>query len=90
MHVMMHTHHLTASFPQQANEETFLVVQIETIEAVENVDAIAAVNGVDGLFVGPGEANHDRRFDVDACRRLDDSPRHIVAAGNPPENIDQL
>lgn len=42
-------------YPQQANAETFLVVQIETIEAVENADAIAAVEGVDGLFVGPGD-----------------------------------
>ncbi len=42
-------------YPKQANEETFLVVQIETIEAVENVDAIAAVKGVDGLFLGPGD-----------------------------------
>lgn len=42
-------------FPQLANQETFLVVQIETPQAVENVDAIAAVNGVDALFVGPGD-----------------------------------
>ena len=38
-----------------ANQETFLVVQIETPEAVRNVDEIAAVEGVDGLFVGPGD-----------------------------------
>ena len=42
-------------YPQQANDETYLVVQIETLQAVENVDAIAAVAGVDGLFVGPGD-----------------------------------
>lgn len=44
-----------ALFPQQANSETFLVVQIETPQAVENVEAIAAIEGVDGLFVGPGD-----------------------------------
>jgi 2-keto-3-deoxy-L-rhamnonate aldolase RhmA len=44
-----------AAYPGEANRETFLVVQIETLEAVENVDAIAAVDGVDGLFVGPGD-----------------------------------
>ncbi len=43
------------SFVQEANEETFLVVQIETPLAVQNVDAIAAIPGVDGLFVGPGD-----------------------------------
>jgi 4-hydroxy-2-oxoheptanedioate aldolase len=42
-------------FPERANRETFLVVQIETPEAVENCDAIAAVEGVDGLFVGPAD-----------------------------------
>ena len=44
-----------ADFPERANRETFLVVQIETPEAVENCDAIAAVEGVDGLFVGPAD-----------------------------------
>lgn len=39
----------------QVNQETFLVVQIETPQAVANADAIAAVNGVDGLFIGPGD-----------------------------------
>lgn len=42
-------------FPQEANANTFLVVQIETPEAVENVEEIAAVEGVDALFVGPGD-----------------------------------
>lgn len=42
-------------YPDQANSETFLVVQIETIEAIENVEEIAAVPGVDGLFIGPGD-----------------------------------
>ena len=42
-------------YTDHANAETFLVVQIETLEAVENVDAIAAVEGVDGLFIGPGD-----------------------------------
>ncbi|MCA9026420.1 MAG: 4-hydroxy-2-oxovalerate aldolase [Planctomycetaceae bacterium] len=39
----------------EVNQQTFLVVQIETPEAVANADAIAAVEGVDGLFVGPGD-----------------------------------
>jgi 2-keto-3-deoxy-L-rhamnonate aldolase RhmA len=42
-------------YTQQANDETFLVVQIETLQAVENVDAIAAIPGVDAMFVGPGD-----------------------------------
>lgn len=45
----------TATFPADANRETFLILQIETPEAVANVDAIAATPGVDGLFIGPGD-----------------------------------
>ncbi|HYF37854.1 MAG TPA: aldolase/citrate lyase family protein [Prosthecobacter sp.] len=39
----------------QANLETFLVVQIETPQALKNASAIAAVPGVDVLFLGPGD-----------------------------------
>ncbi|MCA8998010.1 MAG: 4-hydroxy-2-oxovalerate aldolase [Planctomycetaceae bacterium] len=42
-------------FPELANQETFLVVQIETPQAVENAEEIASIPGVDGLFVGPGD-----------------------------------
>lgn len=42
-------------YSQAANQETFLILQIETPEAVENCPEIAAVNGVDILFVGPGD-----------------------------------
>lgn len=38
-----------------ANEETFLMLQIEDREAVDCVGEIAAVDGVDLLFVGPGD-----------------------------------
>ncbi len=43
------------AYIEEANRETFLVVQIETIEAFHNVDEIAAVAGVDGMFIGPGD-----------------------------------
>ena len=36
-----------------ANDETMLIVQIETKEAIENRDEILAVPGVDVAFVGP-------------------------------------
>ena len=44
-----------ADYPQFANRETFLIVQIETPLALQNVDAIAAVDGVEVLFLGPGD-----------------------------------
>jgi 2-keto-3-deoxy-L-rhamnonate aldolase RhmA len=44
-----------ADYPRLANQETFLIVQIESPLALENADAIAAVEGVDLLFLGPGD-----------------------------------
>ena len=35
-----------------ANEEVFLIAQIETATGIENVDAIAAVEGIDCLWIG--------------------------------------
>ena len=40
---------------EDANHETFIVAQIETLEAVENLEAIAAVPGIDCIFIGPGD-----------------------------------
>jgi 4-hydroxy-2-oxoheptanedioate aldolase len=40
---------------EDANRETFVLAQIETIEAVENVEAIAAVPGIACVFIGPGD-----------------------------------
>jgi 2-keto-3-deoxy-L-rhamnonate aldolase RhmA len=37
------------------NEETFLVVQVETRAAAENLEAIMAVPGVDAALVGPND-----------------------------------
>ena len=40
---------------QTANEQTFIVIQIEDPRAIDHADAIAAVDGVDVLFLGPGD-----------------------------------
>ena len=45
----------SSSYVEDANRETFVVVQIETAQALAVVEAIAAVEGVDGLFVGPAD-----------------------------------
>ena len=36
-----------------ANEQSFVCVQIEHVEAVANIDAILAVDGVDAVMIGP-------------------------------------
>lgn len=38
---------------QTANQETVLIVQIESVEAYGNLEEIAAVPGIDVLFIGP-------------------------------------
>ena len=38
-----------------ANEETMVIIQIESPKALENVEAIAKVPGVDILMLGPGD-----------------------------------
>ena len=45
----------TDAFVKGANEETFLVVQVETLQALSAVDEIASVPGLDGIFIGPGD-----------------------------------
>lgn len=40
---------------QQANERTFLIIQIEEADALQHAEAIAAVPGVDMLMLGPAD-----------------------------------
>jgi 2-dehydro-3-deoxyglucarate aldolase/4-hydroxy-2-oxoheptanedioate aldolase len=43
----------TASYLKRANDEIFVMLQVETPQAVDNLEEIAKVPGVDALFVGP-------------------------------------
>jgi 4-hydroxy-2-oxoheptanedioate aldolase len=43
------------TYGPRANEETMLMVQLETVEAFEAAEQIASVDGVDLLFVGPAD-----------------------------------
>jgi 4-hydroxy-2-oxoheptanedioate aldolase len=47
-----------ADYTRQANEQRFVVVQIEDFEALEELEGIAAVAGIDLLFFGPGDFSH--------------------------------
>jgi 2-keto-3-deoxy-L-rhamnonate aldolase RhmA len=37
------------------NEETLLIIQIETSQALESVEEIVAIPGVDAAFIGPND-----------------------------------
>jgi len=41
-----------------ANEQRFVIVQIEDKEAVECMEDIVAVDGIDVFFLGPGDLSH--------------------------------
>ncbi|MGE0008008.1 MAG: HpcH/HpaI aldolase/citrate lyase family protein [Parvibaculaceae bacterium] len=43
------------AYVERANEDTLMVLQIETGEAVRDIEEIAAVPGIDALFVGPAD-----------------------------------
>ncbi len=53
----------------EANAQTCLLVQAETIEAMRNLEAIANTPGVDGVFIGPAD--------------LSASMGHVGAPGHP-------
>ena len=44
-----------AQYIQEANEETMVILQIETPEAIENQDAIISAENADMIFFGPGD-----------------------------------
>jgi len=44
-----------APYLRNANQETLVIIQIESPKALEQVDAIARVPGVDVLMLGPGD-----------------------------------
>ena len=49
----------TTKYIKQANEDTMIFAQIETIDGVNNIDEILGVNGVTGVFVGPNDLSAD-------------------------------
>lgn len=80
-----------------ANDETFLVVQIETPEAVDNVDQIAAVEGVDSLFVGTGDLglrinklNSELDLEQSIIKIAEAANKHGKAWGRPVSGGDDI
>ena len=43
---------------KQANEQRFVMIQIEDPEPLDELDAIAALDGIDVIFFGPGDFSH--------------------------------
>ena len=43
----------------EVENQTAILIQLETVDAVEQAEAIAAVDGVDGIFFGPADIGAD-------------------------------
>jgi len=70
-----------STYTTHANEDTFIVAQIETPQAVRNVDAIAAVPGIDALFIGSADLGLRLAQLKDSERfSLDDAVERVAAA----------
>ena len=71
-----------------ANDETCIIVQIETPAGMENLEAIAEVDGVDVVFAGPmdisaslgriGQVKHP-----DVQKYLEEFPKRVAKCGKP-------
>ena len=86
---------------KQANDQRFVVVQIEDPEPLDELDAIASLPGIDMLFFGPGDFSHgigapgvwDHPRLIDARRRVVEAAlAHGKFAGtvSSPANLDAL
>lgn len=77
------------NYIHEANEQTCLLVQVETVEAMDNLDAIAATPGVDGVFIGPADLSASMGFtgnpghpEVQAA--MEEGIKRILQAGKAP------
>jgi 4-hydroxy-2-oxoheptanedioate aldolase len=63
-----------ATYLEDANRETLLIVQVETRDAVEHLPSILDVPGVDAILLGPGDLSqslgHPGQFDLPLVRRV--------------------
>lgn len=46
-----------STYNDDANRETFIITQVETLQAVANAEEIASIEGITGLFLGPADLN---------------------------------
>jgi len=68
------------TYTEEANQETFIVVQIETPEAVANAAEIAAVPGIDLLFIGPADLSLRLAADPAISMTFDEAVEQVAQA----------
>jgi len=75
-----------AEYVKEANEETFVGLQIETLEGLENQDEIIATEGADLIFLGPGDLSssfgvHGQPTHPKVIETIEGLTEKILAAG---------
>ena len=94
---------LTDEYKASADDDVFVMVQIEHKKAVESVEEIAAVPGIDALFIGPGDLSYSYRPAlpvrppddyVDAIQKVVDTGRAkglpvAMAVDSTPEEVQE-
>lgn len=73
----------TVEYVHKANEETWVVIQIEDPQALDQVDEIAAVEGVDVIMLGPADFSILGGFPGQFTHpKIDEALRRIAAAAD--------
>lgn len=75
-----------AEYVNEANEETFVGLQIESMEGLENQDEIIATKGADLIFLGPGDLSsafgvHGQMTHPKVVETIETLGKKIQAAG---------
>jgi 4-hydroxy-2-oxoheptanedioate aldolase len=73
---------------ERADDETCVIVQIESKQALDDVQEIASVDGVDGIFFGPADITADfgklgRSNDAEVWQAIDDAAKCVREVGKP-------
>ncbi len=79
------------NYYKEANEETMIIIQIETKTAVENMEEIAKVEGIDSFFIGPMDLSNTLgivgEFDHPKLKEYTDRALKIGQDNNIPMSI---
>lgn len=81
-----------ADYVKEANEETFVGLQIETPEGIENADEIIATPHADAIFLGPGDLSLNfgvpgQQEHEKVVETIDGLVKKIIAAGKHPGTL---
>ena len=78
----------TTEYVKQANEQTMVIAQIETVQGVQAAEEIAEVDGVDVVFIGPSDLSQSmgvpgQQDHPDVRKAIDAVTARIISVGKP-------